>query len=852
MIAGMVARRLLHAANALRIIALLVFGLVFSPVNVAAAGAPTVEVIGSVSGTDGAPVSRARVTIMSSGEAFTALTAYDGRFHFGGVQPGTYTIRVEANGYATLAGRTVAVYARQQTMIEVSLARGQVSSVVMIGDVKVNGTETLSTAPAPTAHISAQESASQGISRVSDILTDELSTTVYPVLGGGLNAPAVVALRGPDPAETLVDIDGHQVNNGNTGDFDLSLLDPAELQSVQIVYGIAPSSLFGPNTLGGALNVQTIEPTSEAHSLERLTLGSYNTFGETLLATGSDGHWGYAFAVHRLTSGGELDEYPFPNSSNPATGVSDGESPIGNDMAATNDIAKLRYSFDNGGFVGISFGGQSTYRNISATLSSVQLPQDGSPFSEPFYLNFSGSSTQSNASVYGLDVEMPLSKASAESSTSTVAIFRHQTSFNTQTVNGPANGTSPYLFDNRDLIGDDTVEIDRQLPHSEFSVKLAITDEDLTTDFIPGMVYADDVAHAPTDASLAVAARASQSSLQDASANNSPMTSVVELGQTQRWAGVRYTLDPTSKIHYSVATYFSDYTTFGHSVDPRAGFVWTPTADSALRISAGTTFQSPQLPTFLVSPVYPEASPCLVGYCVSIGNPHATAERSTNYDVGADHLFHVPNHLIRIALDLYRTDLHNGVATLYAPLPSIDSDDCPVSPCYLAYPANVTREVYQGVEFHGDVQLSPETTLQSSYDIDSVFTKAYPPQAADNVPPGEQSAGVPLHKAAINIEHNPNERLSYYAGVLYEGEFNELNLAPFATLRAGVTWHLHTFDIGLAGENLTNVYDFKVTRVGGGIVYGGLPASEGGAGPNATDALPLPGRQITVVLTRHV
>jgi len=125
---------------------------------------------------------------------------------------------------------------------------------------------------------------------------------VIPIIGGGLNAPAVVALRGPDPSETLVAVDGHLVNNGSTGDFDLSLLDPADLQSLQVVYGIAPSSLFGPNTLGGALNVLTLEPTAQPHTLLRFTGGSYDTFGTTLDTTGTTNRLGYAFSYHRVTS----------------------------------------------------------------------------------------------------------------------------------------------------------------------------------------------------------------------------------------------------------------------------------------------------------------------------------------------------------------------------------------------------------------------------------------------------------------------------------------------------------------------------------------------------------------------
>jgi len=81
--------------------------------------------------------------------------------------------------------------------------------------------------------------------------------------------------------------------------------------------------------------------------------------------------------------------------------------------------------------------------------------------------------------------------------------------------------------------------------------------------------------------------------------------------------------------------------------------------------------------------------------------------------------------------------------------------------------------------------------------------------------------------------------------VLYEGGYNELNLPAFASLQAGVTWHLRSIDVGLYGTNLTNVYDFKLTRVGGGMPYGGLTDTV------PTDAYPLAGRQIRLTLTHR-
>jgi outer membrane receptor protein involved in Fe transport len=791
---------------------------------------------GAIATKDGRPVAGAVITLTGSGIVKTVRSDARGRFDFGTLPVGSYGIRADAKGYAPLRDRTIAVQSNKIARVTLTLERAQASSLLTIGEVSVNGTAALSTAPFPSVNVNAQQAAAQGVTRVSDMLDDELSTTVYPIIGGGLNAPAVVALRGPDPSETLVDVDGHQVNNGSTGDFDLSLLDPADLESVQVIYGIAPSALFGPNTLGGALNVVTLEPSVAPATLERFSVGSYDTFTETLQATGTDNRWGYAFSIHRLTSGGQLDDYAFPNTTDPTTFTSTGTSPIGNDMSALSDIGKLRYSFGNGGYVGLSFYDQAVYRDLSATLSSAWLPQDGAPGGVENYSNFSGSSVSSNDDAYGLDLFLPLGPLNADRTAATTLLFRHQTSLVSQVVDGAAAGSSPYLYNNRDLIADDTLEIDRQLPHAQLSVKAALTNEDLVTDNILGVIYADAVSLGPI-APDSVAP-------DDTVTQNDADATIQHLGQTQRWIGARYTDDPTSKLHYSFATYYSDYSTFGHSIDPRFGFVWTPTADSALRASVGTTFQSPQLPTFIV-PGPRTPIPVVSGYA-SIGNPNATAERSTEYDLGFEHLVRVAARPAQVAIDLYRTDLHNGVADYYGPTPCTSQYvELTDHPTCLTYPVNVTREVYQGLELRTGLALTPQTHLYADYDIDSVYTQAVPLDALDGVVPFEQALGVPLHKFVLTFEHAPNAGLCYYAGLLHEGEYNELNLPPFTTLRAGIGWRTRDYEVTLAGENLTNSNDFLITREEGGVPYGAVPEA---ILPNA---YPLPGRRITLILTHR-
>jgi outer membrane receptor protein involved in Fe transport len=810
----------------------LVAGVLFVSLVLARAHAVQAAALtGSITAPDGTPIAGAVVTFSGNGTPIVLRSDRRGVFSLASIPAGTFTVEATAKGYNEISGRTIQLLDGAPNDVALVMPRAQASSLATIGSVRTNGRQSLSTSPGQSQDIATAAYAARGVTRTSDILQNELSTTVQPVIGGGLNAPAVVSLRGPDPSETLVAIDGHAVNNGATGDFDLSLLDPADLQSVQVVYGIGPSSLFGPNTLGGALNVRTLEPTAQMHFLTRFTGGTFDTNGETVQATGTADRLGYALSYHRVTSGGELHNFSIPDSG----------TTVSNALDATSTIAKLRYSLFNGaGFVGVSLRDQSVFRDISATTSSYDVDADA-------YSSSAGSSMTVNNAAYSLDAQAPLGHPNHDGVYATTAIFRYQTSFAKQNVAGPAAGSSPYLFDDRDLIGDTTLELDHVVPHGSLSLKFDTTQENLQTGIVTGTSFAD------TDSIAALPAAFARRGLDDDSGGGGAvglgglaLVTQEMLAQSQRSIGVRYTDDPTAKLHYSLATYYSDYSTFGRSTDPRFGFVWTPSGDTAVRFSAGTSFESPQLLSLVVpapSTLYTPTN----GY-IAIGNPNLSAERATEYDAGYEHLFHVPGHALHLGLDLYRTNLRNGIAS-FIPSTPCAPNAAPVALAYaacLTYPINVAREVYEGLELHGDLQLAAYTTLHASYGENSVFSESSP--LADNIVPGQQNIGVPLHKGRLTIERDPRGvGLGAYATILYEGNYNELNTGAYATLGAGLTMHTKHMDIGLSGTNLTNTNDFKLTRVNGGVPYGSLTSPS-----IATNAIPLAGTQFVLSIAEHI
>ena len=182
--------------------------------------------------------------------------------------------------------------------------------------------------------------------------------------------------------------------------------------------------------------MRTIEPTAQPSFLQRFSAGSYGTFGETLQATGTaNDRLGYAFSFHRLTSAGDVVNSPYPNGSG-------GTWPIGDTLAASSTIAKLRYAlFGGAGFVGLSLRDQAVYRDISSTDSSV-APGAG-PNGSDAYANFSGSSILRTPPPTTSMRGSRWAEEDAAGDYRTLLILRHQTSVVVQSVDGAAAATNP-------------------------------------------------------------------------------------------------------------------------------------------------------------------------------------------------------------------------------------------------------------------------------------------------------------------------------------------------------------------------------------------------------------------------
>jgi outer membrane receptor protein involved in Fe transport len=564
----------------------------------AALAADPGSIKGVVTDASSAPIAGAHIIAQSSRAAYSATTGADGSFAIASVPAGVYTLQATARGYQRITGQVVSVADGVDMQVALVMSPQSASAMATLGRVSVNGTKALSTASAPTTDLDPQDLAGRGIEQLSEILGDQIALTLTRQMGGAPGLPQSASIRGPDPSETVIDIDGHQVNNSNTGDFDLELMDPSEFAGVQVVYGIGPSSLVGANTQGGAINFRTLEPTTEDRGLLRFSMGSFNTFGETAQTTGTDGNIGYALSWHHYTTQGELQNYQVVDAT---TGL---PAFIGSGIDSVSSLAKFRYSLDNGvGFAELTYRDTAASRDVSAALSTPVNPANTGTGS--LFNTTPGAGVLTNSPAFGFDLQLPIGQLDPSGAANTTMIARHQTSTYAESTPNIDPALNPYLIDQHDRINDDSIEFDRYAGDATYTLEGDVRREDLTAPVV--------LAPGP----------ATQS-------------------QTQRSFVGRVIWSPTSHLHYTAAAYASKYDTFGSSFDPRFALVWTPTAGSVLRASIGSGFRAPLL-------------------AERIFNPTLTAERTTEYELGYETRLGAGDRPATGVLNLYRTNLRDPI-----------------------------------------------------------------------------------------------------------------------------------------------------------------------------------------------
>jgi vitamin B12 transporter len=127
---------------------------------------------------------------------------------------------------------------------------------------------------------------------------------------GTMGESATLTLRGAEPTQTLVMMDGVRLNSPFRGGFDLGNFMMDQIDQIEIVRG-AQSALYGSDAMGGVVNLITRRPTLPQESSLTIEGGNLQTFRESLNVGGKRSRGDYSLTVSRIDTGGQFDHDRF-------------------------------------------------------------------------------------------------------------------------------------------------------------------------------------------------------------------------------------------------------------------------------------------------------------------------------------------------------------------------------------------------------------------------------------------------------------------------------------------------------------------------------------------------------------
>jgi outer membrane receptor protein involved in Fe transport len=307
----------------------------------------------------GVAIANATISLFQ-GDAKVAETksATDGTFVFSNQAPGVYRIEVRAEGYQGARSDNVALSSGvdvQAFRVALQRATTQSSELKEIGRVSASsGRSSVSTATTISQSVSGDLIQKEGYVRIGDALNMLAGVNVGGLsssIGDGLS----INIRGFGPSETQTLIDGHPVGpfGPGSGGFDYQNSPSFAIGETRVTFGSGALGLYGTDSIGGTVDMQTINPTRAREFSITQGFGNQGLSKTLIQATGTlNDKFGYAL-VHAVqgTYG------PWKPQTAPQPGLLGTDLSSANVAATTqefagnyllrNDLLKLKYDLND-------------------------------------------------------------------------------------------------------------------------------------------------------------------------------------------------------------------------------------------------------------------------------------------------------------------------------------------------------------------------------------------------------------------------------------------------------------------------------------------------------------------------
>lgn len=797
---------------------------------------------GTVHAPSGAPIARATLTLRGPKIVETTTDA-KGNFSVI-IPPGRYDLTVVAYGYAAVTVNTGEV--AEGSHIEVVLEPSDTPKLRTIGSVTVNSGFTLNRDVIPEMDVSRAQMDALGYTQVLEGLQQVPSVIIQRPDAGAPTTPAVVSLRGPDPSEAMVTLDGQLLNDGNTGDIDLSQFGVPAFNSVNVTEGLGPTDSEGSNTFGGAVNLVSLRPTQEEHLNFSTSAGSYGMTQSWLNATGTIGKLGYALAGNDFQQTGQVNQFSWVVPSNnlpiycgPATKTKTPNCPffthLGSTISAMLGLVNLDYNFSQSADLGFRVFTLGDNRDESSALNGIAGNQT-CVFSGPgpacaFSPSTSGGPNEVANPVFGDHVGQG-SANFAQSIRAYDAYSRTPLGSGTlladfyasdNNIDFQGGALSPYDASHLDTRYNEGLSWGRTFDESEFSFGGYLRQEALT-----GLGITETQAQSINSYFL----RGSQ-----------------EIGNTLRLSG---------------GLYDANYSTFGNTLNWRLGVSQDLGTSSDVRFSVGTGFRPPLLAERYFFPAVvvdgqlqpnPALGPKDANCVVPNGNPLERPEHATEYELGFSHLF---SHTSNLDVSIYRSNLRDTIENYYPGGGAVSFCGTPLGFAY-EIPINIGNAVYEGAEARYKQSFPRQNLVATfSYGLNVAYPYALGPFVSNPTSGGtlidyQQFLGVPQQQGSAMLTW---ARDGWHASTAFTfaGKNNTLNQPPYTLVDGAVSQNFGHLDFTVAVTNLFNAASGPFTLYDAGVPYRGLYAGAGNSQFLAdvpTDALFIQPAAVKFIMTFH-
>jgi outer membrane cobalamin receptor len=712
---------------------------------------------GFVHAPSGTPIAGARLTLHGPSVIY-ASSDTAGRFSVQAA-PGTYRLEASRAGYAPLAVSPILVNA--DVTLDVALEPADSPQLRTIGSVTVNGRLARISGAIPSVVMTRADMERSGIDRVSEGLLDIPSLDIQYPHNGGSSGLQTVSLRGPDPSETMLTLDGQLLNDANTGDIDISQLPVAAFTSIDVSEGLGPQDLEGSSTIGGAVNLISLRPTHDSHATYSVSAGSFGQTEAWANATGTRSKLGYALALDDQQEAGYVDETDVVCSFDYNVC---GSQHLGSSSSQRSALANFTYTFGQNADVGARVFSLGDVRDQSAGIAGIDSATGRlvGPGPQTFSQSIRAYEIHARAPLGTGDLVLSLSRSD-----------------DNVDVTGSAIANPMYDLSHADMRSNESLQWGRAFADTSFSLGGYLRQESFTA---PG--------------------------------------TLPRLGQTIQSYFTRAAWHPSLKLHLGAGAYLSNYSTFGSTIDGRFSAVYDADPRTSVRFSAGTGFRAPLLVERYVFPAAalpPPDNNCVIS---GQGNPNEKPEHATEYELGVSRQF---GGTATLDASFYRTNLRDPIENYYpgntCPATSysypINIGDAIYQGAELHFAARLPRAHMFVTAMYG---------LNVAYPENMPVTISNPTSGAYIVN-NEQFPDIPQQQASLEVDWESNHWHAAATGVFrgHNNPLNQPPVV-FVDAAVGHEFGEH-LDVTLAGTNLLGAAAGKFQVFNAGAPYYGITAS---------------------------